>query len=105
MKNAEDLKYERARKRVAQLKSYYIHLGVYVVINAFILANLYIKSGYDNESFWDWKNFTTAFFWGIGLLFHTVCTFGIIPVYSSKWEDRKIKEFMARDKAEKEKYL
>ncbi|TKD62572.1 2TM domain-containing protein [Flavobacterium sp. ASW18X] len=105
MKNTNDAKYQRAQKRVKEIKSFYIHLGVYVIINAFILANFFIQSGFDQMRFWDWTNFSTLFFWGIGLAFHGIRVFGIFPIFGSNWEERKIQEYMDRDRAEKDKYL
>ncbi|MCK5638887.1 MAG: 2TM domain-containing protein, partial [Flavobacteriaceae bacterium] len=42
--------------------------------------------------------FTTAFFWGIGLMFHAYGVFGKNLLFSKDWEERKIKEIIEKDK-------
>ena len=44
MHNFNKEKYDRAKKRVDELKGFYIHLTIYVVINTFILINIYLNS-------------------------------------------------------------
>ena len=40
MEKFDKEKYNRAKKRVDELKGFYIHLAIYVVINTFILINI-----------------------------------------------------------------
>lgn len=91
-------KYEQAREQVKKLKGYYVHLAIFVVINSFILANIYIRSLYGNEQFWQWSTFFTLIAWGIGLGFHTFGVFGKRFLFSKDWEERKLKQFMEEDK-------
>jgi hypothetical protein len=42
--------------------------------------------------------FAVWFFWGIGLAAHWLGVFGKNIVFSKAWEERKIKEFMDKDK-------
>ena len=37
---------------------------------------------------------------GIGILFHTLKAFNKNPLFNKEWEDRKIKEFMEKEKQE-----
>ena len=68
-------KLERAKKRVGEIKGFYIHLAVYIVINSFILVNIYIRTMAEGESFWQFPTFFTLIFWGIGLAFHYLIIF------------------------------
>jgi hypothetical protein len=43
----------------------------------------------------------TAFFWGIGLLAHGLSVFVPNWIMGQNWEDRKIKEFIEKEKANK----
>lgn len=97
----EDSKYGRAQKRVEQLKGFYIHLGVYAVVNAFILINIALQS---NE-FWQWGHFFTLLTWGIGLLIHAAITFRFNPLFTKRWEERQIQKYIEKDKKDANKFL
>jgi len=100
MENSNKEKYNRAKKRVDELKGFYIHLAIYVVINAFILVNLYLR----NDDFWRWEHFFTLIAWGVGVLFHASKTFGFNPLLGKDWEERQIQKYMDEDKEEMNKY-
>lgn len=93
----QDLEYELAAKKVKKLKGFYTHLLVYIFVNIFIVVINFqnLKSG---ESYFQYKNFTTAFFWGIGLVAHAFSVFVPHFLFGNKWEERKIREFMDKDK-------
>lgn len=93
IKKYED--YERAKKHVKEIKGFYTHLIVYLVVNVLILINDFRFADWDNINFW---MFSTAFFWGIGLLFHAYGVFGKHLIFNKEWEERKIREFMEKDK-------
>lgn len=98
--NEEELKYYEALKKVKRIKGFYTHAIVYIVINIFIIiANVNdLKEG---ESYFQLKNFFTAFFWGIGLLAHGLSVFLPDFLLGKNWEERKIKELMDKEKANK----
>ena len=104
MENLESDKYKRAKKRVDELKGFYIHAAIYTCINTFILVNIFIRNGYEGESFWQVGHFFTPFFWGIGLLFHASKVFDFNPLLNKDWEKRQIKKYMEMDKKEAEKF-
>lgn len=97
-------KLERAKERVARLKGFYIHATIYTIINTVILWNIFSNNGYNGEGFWQLGNFTTLFFWGIGLFFHAVKVFNLNPFFNKDWEKRQIQKYMEEDKKEAEKY-
>ncbi len=87
-----DESYERAKRRVQELKGFYIHLTVFIVINVFLfIINFLTTPGY-----W-WFLFVTLF-WGIGLLIHGLSVFTRRGMFSKEWEYRKIKEYMEKEK-------
>lgn len=104
MENLDQEKYGRAKKKVDEMKGFYIHLAVYVVVNTFILVNIYIRNIYDGNSFWEWPHFFTAIFWGIGLAFHAAKTFGYNPFFGKNWEKRQIQKYIEKDEEESKKY-
>ncbi len=88
--------YIRAKKRVKELKGFYWHAFWYLVVNIFIISMVAINS--NNNDFWHFGTFTTAFFWGLGLGFHALSIFGKDLFFSKNWHERKIREYMDKDK-------
>jgi hypothetical protein len=98
-------KLEEAKKRVEQIKGFYSHVLVYVVVNIFIiLVSMNIFDGFGNLRMPSWSYFSTPFFWGIGLLFHGLYVFQFKSNFIKNWEERKIREFMEKDREEMKKY-
>ena len=84
-------KYERAKKRVQNLKDFYTHLTVYILINILlVIINVVSYQGH-------WWFFYPLLGWGIGLTAHAVSTFAYFR-FGASWEERKIKEYMEKDK-------
>ena len=84
--------YARAKERVEEIKGFYIHLMVYIVVNGFLVAINYM-------TFWGYKWFIWPLLgWGIGLLIHFAATFIFEGFLGHDWEDRKIKQIMEKKK-------
>ena len=98
----ENNKLDRAKKRLAQLKGFYIHLSIYLTINAIILTNFYIRSIETTYEFWSFPTFFTAIFWGAGVLLHGANTFRALPFYTKKWERKQIEKMMKEQSNTKE---
>lgn len=88
--------YARAKKRVKELKGFYWHAFWYLVVNIFIIS---INVSNTND-FWHFGTYSTALFWGIGLAFHALGVFGKNLLFSKSWEERKIKEYLDKDKTQ-----
>ncbi len=97
MENLDEIKYQEALKRVKKVKGFYTHLIVFVVINAMILIANYQELEV-NESLFQFRVFSTFFFWGIGLVAHGLSVFVPSIVLGKDWEERKIKELMEKEK-------
>jgi uncharacterized integral membrane protein len=98
--NKDQIQYEEAVKKVKKLKGFYTHAIVYVVINIMVvIAN--IQNYEPGESFFQFKTFMTAFFWGIGLLAHAMSTFIPYFILGKDWEQRKIRELMEKEEQNK----
>ena len=88
----EQARYERARKRVEEMRGFYAHLLTYVLVNlGLFVLNLVTSPG----SFWF---YWPLLGWGIGLLAHALSVFGPQRFWGSAWEERKIKELMEKDR-------
>lgn len=83
-KNAE----KEARERVAQIKSFYSHLAVFLVAHTMMIG-IYLLSG--GGHFWP---LYSIFGWGIGLASHAASTFDMFGMYGKSWEERKTREIM-----------
>ncbi|PIE48414.1 MAG: histidine kinase [Flavobacteriales bacterium] len=89
--NQQNTRYNDAKKHVEEIREFYQHLIVFIVIMSFLILVNYLSS-------WDYKWFIFPLFgWGIGLFFHFLNTFKPHWFLSKKWEERKIKEFMEED--------
>lgn len=97
IKEVEEMNYETAKKRVDKIKGFYIHLLVFVVINIMIIYANHEHAD-ANEPFFQFKTFSTAFWWGIGLLIHGANVFLFDRLLGREWEEKKIKEIMERDR-------
>lgn len=100
MDTQDEIKYQEALKRVKKIKGFYTHAIVYIFVNIMIVF-LNVKNLDPGETYFQFKNFMTAFFWGIGLLAHGLSVFVPNWVMGQNWEERKIKEFMEKEKANK----
>lgn len=93
----ENISYKAAHKRVKDIKGFYIHFLVYVLINAAIFVVTTQDEGFI-DGLTNLSNYTTIFFWGIGLFAHWASVFGPGFIFGKKWEEKKIKELMDQDK-------
>ena len=95
--NQDDIRYLEAKKRVKKLKGFYSHLTIYVLVNLLIVF-INIQDLKPGESYFQYKNFITLFFWGIGLVAHALSVFVPQFVLGKDWEERKIREIMDKEK-------
>ncbi|TNJ43535.1 2TM domain-containing protein [Tamlana fucoidanivorans] len=92
--------YLRAEKRLKEEKGFYWHAFWYVVVNVFLIVMI----GVNTNNFWNFGTFSTPIFWGIGLVFHALCVFGKNLFFSNSWEERKLREYMEKEKHQRGKY-
>ena len=100
----EEKRYLRAKNRVKKIQGFYWHLFWYLAVNLFLTFGSTIGNLFNGESFdidhFSFGTFSVWFFWGIGLVFHWISVFGKNILFSKNWENRKIKEYMDKDKFE-----
>jgi hypothetical protein len=84
--NDEDKAYERAHKRVKELKSFYGNLISYCIIIPFLIILNLITSPRNLWFYWPMLG------WGIGLLAHGASVFAI----GNGWEEKKIREILEK---------
>lgn len=84
--NDEDRAYERAQKRVKELKSFYGNLISYCIIIPFLIILNLISSPRNIWFYWPMLG------WGIGLVAHGMSVFAI----GKGWEEKKIREILEK---------
>ncbi|MFD2916227.1 2TM domain-containing protein [Psychroserpens luteus] len=96
-------RYRLAAKRVKRIKGFYTHLLIYIIVNlVFVYINIQNLS--EGESYFQWRNFITLSFWGIGLLSHAGSVFLPSLIFGKNWEEKKIKDLMDKDSNEIKRY-
>ena len=82
-------KYLAAKAHVAALKGFYIHFIVFIAVMTVLLAADYAGGG-------SWWVHWPLIGWGLGLLGHAFLVYAPRKVSTSGWEERKIKETIAK---------
>ena len=93
--NTEEDKYSRAKKKVDNLKAFYSNLLSYCLVIPFLIFINLMTSPHHH---WFWYPMIG---WGIGICFHAFGVFSDRIGFGADWEERKIKEFMEKDKSNK----
>ena len=81
----QNARLERAKKQVAAIKGFYIHLAVF----ALVLAGLLAINAAGGGSWWVQWVFLG---WGIGVVAHALAVFGRAPRAVADWEEKKVKQ-------------
>lgn len=101
-------KQERAAEKIKQIKGFYIHLTIYVIMNIAIIAVNTVAQINNGWSVFDalffFGHLITPVAWGLGLFFHGMKVFGFRTFFSKEWEERQIKKYLDEEKKEYEKY-
>jgi len=85
-----DEAYKMAKKRVEEIKGFYAHLIVFIVVNAVLITiNLLVTP----RLLWF---LIPLCGWGIGLFFHAVFGFGLFGIFTKEWEEKKIRQYMEK---------
>lgn len=98
MNLSEEERYIQARKKVENIKGFYGNLVAFILVNAILIfINLYTSPKY----LWF---FWPLCWWGLGVVFHGLKVFEVFPGMGKEWEERKIREFMEKEKQNKNKW-
>jgi hypothetical protein len=84
-------RYDRARRRVRELRAFYLHATVFVAVNVLLHVINFIAAPGAYWAFWPLLG------WGIGLLAHAAATYRWMPFAGKEWEERKIRELMDKE--------
>jgi len=88
----EDIeKYKAAQRRVNEIKEFYFHLILYIVVNLILV--IYNLASTPDILWFIWPMAG----WGLGILSHACSVFFNGRRFGKKWEERKIKELIEKD--------
>ncbi|GGG47990.1 hypothetical protein GCM10011414_17180 [Croceivirga lutea] len=97
-------KYERAKKRVDELKALFRHIKVFALINGFFylfklgVFNRFIPEFLTSEpSFYSWVDINLLI-WGVILIVHAVYVYRDKVPLLKKWEARQIQKILDKEK-------
>lgn len=116
MNQSQNESYIKARKRIEDMKKFYRHLRIYIIVNVLLLLiklNLFnwFKDDYDwlqSPQFNDWMGWNflgTPVLWGIGLLAHGLYVFTfkskpwqeLKPGFLKRWEERQLERILKEE--------
>lgn len=84
----QDAKLRRARRRVAAIKGFYLHLLIFVLVMLGLSAINFAVGG-------PWWVLWVLLGWGVGLLAHAFAVFSHSSKRIADWEQRKLNQFLS----------
>jgi hypothetical protein len=81
-------KYQKAKERVEEIKGFYIHLFVFIIINCGLLTINLVFASHHYWFYWPLLG------WGIGIAAHGLSVFGLGGFLGREWEEKQIKKIM-----------
>jgi len=106
-----DSKYLRAKKRVKELKGFYRHLKIFVLINGLfylgrsgVLHSLMPDEFPEESYYFDWVD-ANVMVWGLILLVHALYVHRNKFPFLKKWEARQIQKHMERESDKDRRHL
>ncbi len=88
----ETERYRRAKARMEAVRGFFIHLTIYLTINAFLLVLNLITTPDHLWFYWPLLG------WGAGVAINGLVVFGISSRWGANWEERKIRQYMNQDR-------
>jgi hypothetical protein len=88
----DDERYQRARRRAGELRGFYLHIGIYLIVMAALFT---INMLTNRDVLWF---YWPLIGWGVGVAIHALVVVSSGRFLGEAWEDRKARELMQRDK-------
>ena len=87
-----DERYDKAKKRVEELKKFYSNLVTYIVVNIVLIIIYFVTSPGSLWFYW------ITIFWGIAILLQASRVFIFKGKFlGEEWEQKKIKEILEKE--------
>jgi hypothetical protein len=88
----DEERYMEAKKRINDIKGFYTHLAIYIIVNIGIFLTNIVQSPDGLWFYW------VTIPWGIGVVIHALTVFVFEGRFLGKeWENKKIKEYMEKN--------
>ena len=108
---AQTNRYKKAQNRVKELKGFYNHLKIFVIVNTLLylvksgVLNSWMPKGFPSQSYYfDWVHINFII-WGLIILVHALILYRHNLPFLKKWEEKQIEKYIEKDKEETDKYL
>lgn len=90
-----------ARKKVERIGKFYKHLSIYIAVNIFLSVIFIFNDirGGDTfeEAVFDYHNYKIWIYWGLGVVFQALNTFGLPFLLGKNWEQRKLQQYLKEE--------
>ncbi|HNP32777.1 MAG TPA: 2TM domain-containing protein [Flavobacterium sp.] len=98
--NSNDIALEMARYRVHKIRRFYTHLFIYVIGVLLYVAKTYFGAPFN---FWPIRHINSLFImiWTFIIAIQGIKLFFRENVFNSDWEQRKMQEYLNKDKQNK----
>jgi hypothetical protein len=107
MENKERYNLERPHHRVAKIRRFHNHVGVFIVINTGLLllkdkmtVAFLGKEALNYPDAMDWI-YWNVYVWMAILAIHALLVFGKIPYFVKEWEERQMERFLKEEQKRK----
>ncbi|MBM3315022.1 2TM domain-containing protein [candidate division WOR-3 bacterium] len=91
--------YRRARDRVTAQRSFFIHLIIYLLVNAM----LFILNAATRDPDDGWWFYWPLIGWGIGILSHAFSVFGAFGLFNRDWEEKQVEKMVRKERERQDK--
>jgi hypothetical protein len=90
----QDRQYQAAKKRVEEIKGFYMHLGIYLVFSLAMLAINEIAT--PDQTWYYWP----ILIWGAAVAVHAFVVVTENRLLGPEWEDRKVRKLLRKGASE-----
>ena len=98
-KTYDNRQIDNAQKKVECIKSFYMHLAIYLTVNILFFIFWCIDS-WMPKTFWKPAFFIMIVVAGSAVLAHGLFVFGAKYILPKDWEEKQIKKLMSKNKKE-----
>ena len=97
----EAFRFKKAKDKVENLRSFYIHFACYIIFNTTI-TTIKIIDDLDEgktlqEALFDFGSVAMWLIWGIGIGFHAFSVYGFDYFLGKNWESKKLQECLEEE--------